>query len=89
MASLRLFLERFNAVTLVVDGRHSPLIYDRKLAGLLHVARDDRGGVLSEKDYFSYKLKCVALNTQMAIGPDGYIEWLSDSLPAGRWNDIS
>lgn len=87
-ASIEFWPPRFNAITLVVDGRHSLLEFNRIIASN-HYKDCEDGGVLTEADYFSYKLKQKALCTQMAIAADQYIEWVSeDSLPASRWNDI-
>jgi len=45
-------------------------------------------GPLAKKDYYSFKLKSSALNTQTLIEADGWVAWTSKSRPAGRWNDL-
>jgi hypothetical protein len=84
-ASLEFFPKQFDGITLIVDGKHTLLEFCQKTARLRYLAEH---GVLGPTDYFSFKLKKSALNTQVAIAADLYIEWVSNSLPAGRWNDI-
>lgn len=73
-----------------MDGRHSRIRFDKGNAGSAQYVNRADGAVLVKKDYYSFKLKKSALNTQMCVGADDYIEWVSDdSLPAGRWNDIT
>lgn len=80
----------WNLVTLLVDGRHSRLQFSQNFAKDHYKAIGLITAELDRIDYYSYKLKGSALNTQMAMCVDGYIEWVSThSLPAGKWNDIS
>jgi len=44
-------------------------------------------GLLTKNDYFSFKLKKPALNTQVCMDFEGWINWVSKSRPAGKWND--
>jgi DDE superfamily endonuclease len=80
----------YNLVTLIVDGRHSLVELCEKTAKSAYLSEPYNAGPLTERAYYSFKLGKPCLNTQMAIATDGYIEWVSDnSLPAGKWNDIS
>jgi hypothetical protein len=45
---------------------------------------------LDRKAYYCYKTGGSSLNTQVFIGPDKYIEYVSEkSLPYARWVDIN
>jgi hypothetical protein len=44
---------------------------------------------LTRKDYYCYKTKKSSLNTQVFIAADGFIEYISDSMPYARWVDIN
>jgi DDE superfamily endonuclease len=80
-------------VTLVGDGRHSLVKFDTKQAQTSFqgwkYSNGNKVGALGEKDYYSFKLNKPALNTQILIAADGYIEWVSSkSLPASFCPDI-
>lgn len=90
-ATDKLKLERhFQYITSIIDGRHSRIRYCQSTAHDHYVALGLTEGPLDHDAYFSFKSKKSALNTQMAIGLDMYVEWVSTySLPAGEWNDIT
>lgn len=64
--------------TVLLDGRHSAVVYNNKEA--------EKGGHV-RRNYWSYKLKCSAFNTQAAIIKPSWFVALSDSLPAASNND--
>ena len=65
----------WNKVTIMLDGTHTPCF--------VYPTRNE-----SKSDYYSFKLKNSALNTQVAILANGWICWVSDeSGPAAIRND--
>lgn len=76
-------------VTMIIDGRHSRTLYSSSVAKDHYKAIGVTDRPLNKDSYHSFKLKKPCLNTQMAIGLDMYVEWVSTySLPSGEWNDI-
>lgn len=73
-------MEAFPAVRLVIDAREQRC---RRPGG------GKAGTFEAQKPYYSGKKKCHTLKTQIAVGPDGLIESVSDSHPGGSTHDAT
>ena len=66
--------------------------FSKETATFLHKDKLDKdgnpAGSISMRWYWSFKLKCACLNTQVCVDADMWVTWISpESLPAGRYGN--
>lgn len=76
-------LEHFPEVRLIVDSKEQRIERPKPTKG------DDGTPQDPQKPYYSGKKKAHTLKTQVAVGPDGLIEAVSDSVPGGANHDLT
>jgi len=83
LRSVEAVMAAFPDVRLVIDAKEQRIQRPKN-------TKDDSGSTRdNQKPYYSGKKKTHTLKNQIAVGPDGLIEAVSDSVPGGATHDLT
>jgi len=83
LRSVQAVMAAFPDVRLVIDAKEQRIQRPKN-------TKDDNGSIRdNQKPYYSGKKKTHTLKNQIAVGPDGLIEAVSDSVPGGATHDLT